>query len=54
MQKYGIKHPENYLESEINKFLQGEKLTDEDLKNLDEKLRKLLSNKMKQDTLKKK
>ncbi len=21
MQKYGIKHPENYLESEINKFL---------------------------------
>ena len=24
MQKYGIKHPEFYLENEINKFLQGE------------------------------
>ena len=32
MQKYGIKHPEQYLENEINKFLQGEKLTKGDLR----------------------
>ena len=42
MQKYGIKHPENYLESEINKFLQGEKLNDADLQRLDSKIHKLL------------
>jgi hypothetical protein len=42
MQKYGIKHPENYLESEINKFLQGEKLTDADLQRLDAKIHRIL------------
>ena len=42
MQKYGIKNPEKLLEDEITKFLQGEKLTDADLKRLDNKVKKLL------------
>jgi hypothetical protein len=45
MKKYGIKNPERLLQDEISKFLEGEKLTDADLKRLDEKLRKMLSEK---------
>lgn len=44
MKKYGIKNPEVILEEEIKKFLEGEKLTDLDLKQLDEKIRRLLNN----------
>ncbi len=42
MQKYGIKNPELFLEPEISKFLQNEKLNDSDLKKLDSKIHKLL------------
>jgi len=42
MQKYGIRHPELYLDSEINKFLQGEKLNDIDLQRLDSKVHRML------------
>ena len=42
MQKYGIKHPEQYLENEINKFLQGEKLNNNDLQKLDAKIHRIL------------
>lgn len=44
MKKYGIKNPEILLEEEIKRFLEGEKLTDLDLKHLDEKIRRLLNN----------
>ena len=52
MQKYGIKNPESILEDEITKFLQGEKLTDMDLKRLDVKLKSLLKKKSSKETLK--
>ena len=52
MQKYGIKHPEQLLENEITKFLQGEKLTDADLKRLDAKIKKLLQEKAAKENLK--
>jgi len=42
MKKYGIKNPELILEEEISKFLMGEKLTDNDLKNLDFKLKRII------------
>ena len=51
MQKYGIKHPEIYLEEEINKFLQGEKLTNRDLQRLDSKLHRMLMNQREIDNL---
>ena len=52
MQKYGIKHPEELLEEEITKFLQGEKLTDADLRKLDAKVRNLLKDKADKENLK--
>ena len=52
MQKYGIKHPEELLEEEITKFLQGEKLSDADLKKLDAKVRNLLKDKADKENLK--
>ena len=54
MQKYGIKNPEKILEDEITKFLQGQKLTDADLKKLDAKVKKLLNEKASKDSLKNK
>ena len=52
MQKYGIKNYEEILEKEITKFLKGEKLNDNDLKNLDMKINKLLKEKASKDKLK--
>ena len=52
MQKYGIKNPEEILENEITKFLQGEKLTDVDLKRLDMKVKNLLRQKASKEKLK--
>ena len=52
MQKYGIKHPEQILENEITKFLQGEKLNDADLQRLDNKIRRLLNEKKAKENLK--
>ena len=54
MQKYGIKNADVILEEEIAKFLQGEKLNDKDLKRLDIKIKKLLSEKVSKDKLKEK
>lgn len=51
MKKYGIKNPEILLEEEIKRFLEGEKLTDIDLRQLDEKIRRLLNNSNAHDTL---
>lgn len=51
MKKYGIKNPEILLEEEIKKFLEGEKLTDTDLKQLDDKIRRLLNNSNAHDLL---
>ena len=45
MQKYGLNKPDQVLESEITKFLQGEKLTDVDLQRLDAKLQKIFQTK---------
>ncbi len=42
MQKYGIKNPKIFLENEITKFLQNEKLNDADLQRLDSRIHKLL------------
>ena len=52
MQKYGVKNPEKILEEEITKFLQGEKLTDSDLKKLDMKVKNLLKLKASKEALK--
>ena len=52
MQKYGIKNPELFLEPEISKFLQNEKLNDSDLKKLDSKIHKLLLQYKSQSNLK--
>lgn len=49
MKKYGIKNPELILQDEITKFLEGEKLKDSDLKNLDEKLKRILSDTKQQE-----
>ena len=54
MQKYGIKHPEKLLEEEITKFLQGQKLTDADLRSLDNKVKKLLNEKSSNEATKNK
>ena len=54
MQKYKIKNYEKALEDEITKFLQGEKLNDQDLKRLDIKIRGLLKEKATKDRLKEK
>ena len=40
--KYGIKKPEKKIENEVKKFVEGEKLTNSDLKKLEDKIRKLL------------
>jgi hypothetical protein len=53
MKKYGIKNPESILEQEISKFLLGEKLTDNDLKNLDEKLRRIIEDVKQEENVKK-
>ena len=52
MQKYGVKHPEKILEEEITKFLQGQKLTDADLRKLDMKVKNLLKLKASNESLK--
>jgi len=54
MQKYGIKNFEQILDEEISKFIQGERLTDQDLKRLDVKIKKLLHEKSSQNRLKEK
>lgn len=45
MKKYGLKYPEAIIEKEISKFLMDEKLSDEDIKNLDNKLKEILTKK---------
>ena len=40
--KYGIEHPEEILEGEVEKFLNGERLTEADIQRLDTKIRNLL------------
>ena len=52
MQKYGIQNPEEILEEEITKFLQGEKLNDIDLKRLDTKVKTLLRQRASKEKLK--
>jgi len=52
MQRYGINNPEELLEEEITKFLQGEKLNDVDLKKLDMKVKNLLKQKASKEKLK--
>lgn len=53
MKKYGIKNPEKLLQDEISRFLEGEKLTDSDLKRLDEKLRNMIIDTKNHEALKK-
>jgi hypothetical protein len=45
--KYGIEHPEEILEGEVEKFLNGERLTEADIQRLDAKIRQLLIEKNK-------
>ena len=40
--KYGIIKPEKKIENEIIKFVEGNKFTNEDLKKLEDKIKKLL------------
>ena len=54
MQKNGIKNFEQILDEEISKFIQGERLTEQDLKRLDVKIKKLLHEKSSQNRLKEK
>ena len=51
MKKFGIKNAENFLQQEISKFLEGDVLSDADLKRLDEKLRKMLQENQDNDKL---
>ena len=41
--KYKIDNPDEKIDNEITKFIQGEKLSDRDLQNLDNKIEKILS-----------
>jgi hypothetical protein len=43
MKKYKLKSPEQSIDNEISKFIQGDKLTDKDLQNLDFKIDKIMS-----------
>jgi len=52
MKKYGIKDSETILEEEISKFLRGEKLTDQDLKILDQKIHNIIQDNKNQEILK--
>lgn len=52
MKKYGITKPETILNKEISKFLEGERLTENDLKQLDQKINKILSDKTETENLK--
>jgi hypothetical protein len=52
MKKYGVKNPELVLEEEISKFLLGEKLTDGDLKNLDDKLKRIIQDVKQEENIK--
>jgi len=52
MKKFGLKNPEPIIVDEITKFLESEKLTDNDLKRLDERIKKLLSEVNAQNNLK--
>ena len=52
MQKYGIKNVDEILDEEISKFIQGERLTDKDLKRLDAKIKRLLQEKLSKNRLK--
>ncbi len=52
MKKYGVKNRLPIIEEEIANFLQNEKLNDADLKRLDEKLSKLLTELKSQESLK--
>lgn len=53
MKKYGVKNRLPIIEEEIRNFLQNEKLKDADLKSLDEKLSKILSELKSEESLKK-
>ncbi len=52
MNKYGLREPEPRLESEVTKFLQGEKLTDVDLQRFDSKLKKMFQTRRDNQNLK--
>ena len=39
MKKYGFRHPEEFLEEEVAKFVVSEKLSEKDLRRLDQKIR---------------
>jgi hypothetical protein len=54
MEKYKIINNENQylLQNEISKFIIGEKITDTDLKNLDEKLKEIISKNTKETSKK--
>ena len=52
MDKFGLKQKDAILESEINKFIQSEKLTDRDLQRLDAKLRAIFDSRKKHEQLK--
>ena len=54
MQKYKIKNYEKIMEEEITKFLQGEKLNEQDLKRLDLKIKGLLKENVSKERLKQK
>ena len=43
IKKYKIENPDQKIDNEITKFIQGEKLSDRDLQNLDNKIEKILS-----------
>ena len=52
MKKYKLRNPEQFIDNEITKFVQGEKLSDIDLQNLDNKIEKILTSRKSYHNLK--
>ncbi len=51
MKKYGLKNPEKVLEEEVAKFLKGEKLSDNDLRKFDSKIKGIIESSRTQENL---
>ena len=52
MEKYGLKNNDQFVDNEINKFVQKEKVNDVDLQRLDNRIRRILRNNSAKNILK--
>ena len=53
IEKYNINYPDQTIEKEVTKFVQGEKLTDKDLQRLNNKIQRLVRNSSMQNMIEK-